>query len=137
MICGRLRRFQYFHFSATGKRTCRPWRAPLPLLDYVICKVFILCKEGTLQLKMGSQSAEILRQGIWASLTGGWFYDPRKPIFCNTFHMYLWLYLVCAPFSIYVVSSFILFTYNCDHELVGILIMKQRNQIIYPYAPLL
>uniref|UniRef100_A0A6A7FS33 Pecanex-like protein n=4 Tax=Hirondellea gigas TaxID=1518452 RepID=A0A6A7FS33_9CRUS len=51
---------------------------------------------------MGSQSMEILRQGVWASLTGGWFYDPRKPIFCNSFHLYLWLYLVCAPFSIYL-----------------------------------
>nr|XP_045624558.1 pecanex-like protein 1 isoform X2 [Procambarus clarkii] len=51
---------------------------------------------------MGSQSVEILRQGIWASLTGGWFYDPHQDVFCNTFHLYLWLYLVCAPFSIYL-----------------------------------
>ncbi|XP_071550449.1 uncharacterized protein pcx isoform X2 [Panulirus ornatus] len=51
---------------------------------------------------MGSQSVEILRQGIWASLTGGWFYDPHQDVFCNTFHLYLWLYLLCAPFSIYL-----------------------------------
>ncbi|XP_069973130.1 pecanex-like protein 1 isoform X2 [Penaeus vannamei] len=51
---------------------------------------------------MGSQSVEILRQGIWASLTGGWFHDPHQEVFCNTFHLYLWLYLVCAPFSIYL-----------------------------------
>ncbi|KAG7159248.1 Pecanex-like protein 1-like [Homarus americanus] len=51
---------------------------------------------------MGSQSVEILRQGIWASLTGGWFYDPHQDVFCNTFHLYLWLYLVCVPFSIYL-----------------------------------
>ncbi|XP_047739619.1 pecanex-like protein 2 [Hyalella azteca] len=49
---------------------------------------------------MGSQSVEILRQGVWASLTGGWFFDPGKSMFCNTFHLYMWLYLACAPFSI-------------------------------------
>ncbi|XP_076061039.1 pecanex isoform X2 [Oratosquilla oratoria] len=51
---------------------------------------------------MGSQSVEILRQGIWASLTGGWFHDPHQDVFCNTFHLYLWLYLVCAPFFVYL-----------------------------------
>ncbi|KAG0727081.1 Protein pecanex [Chionoecetes opilio] len=51
---------------------------------------------------MGSQGVEVLRQGIWASLTGGWFYDPHQHVFCNTFHLYLWLYLVCAPFFIYL-----------------------------------
>uniref|UniRef100_A0A1Y1K2E8 Pecanex-like protein n=1 Tax=Photinus pyralis TaxID=7054 RepID=A0A1Y1K2E8_PHOPY len=52
--------------------------------------------------RMGSQTLEILRQGIWASLTGGWFYDPHQDVFCNTFHLYLWLLLLCLPFSIYV-----------------------------------
>lgn len=54
--------------------------------------------------QMGSQTLEILRQGVWASLTGGWFYDPHQDEFCNTFHLYLWLFLLCLPFSIYVVS---------------------------------
>ncbi|XP_044747747.1 pecanex-like protein 1 [Coccinella septempunctata] len=52
--------------------------------------------------KMGSQTLEILRQGVWASLTGGWFYDPHQDIFCNTFHLYIWLFLLCFPFTIYV-----------------------------------
>ncbi|XP_066152937.1 pecanex-like protein 1 isoform X2 [Euwallacea fornicatus] len=51
---------------------------------------------------MGSQILEILRQGVWASITGGWFYDPSQNVFCNTFHMYVWLFLLCLPFSCYV-----------------------------------
>ena len=54
---------------------------------------------------MGSQTLEILRQGVWASLTGGWFYDPHQDIFCNTFHLYIWLFLLCLPFTLYLVSS--------------------------------
>lgn len=54
---------------------------------------------------MGSQTLEILRQGVWASLTGGWFYDPHQDIFCNTFHLYIWLFLLCLPFTIYLVSA--------------------------------
>ena len=56
------------------------------------------------QCKMGSHVLEILRQGLWASLTGGWFYDPRLSIFCNTFHLYLWLFLLCFPLTLYLVS---------------------------------
>ncbi|XP_011642737.1 pecanex-like protein 1 isoform X2 [Pogonomyrmex barbatus] len=51
---------------------------------------------------MGSQTLEILRQGIWASLTGGWFYDPHLDVFSNTFHLYVWLFLLCLPFTIYL-----------------------------------
>ncbi len=29
---------------------------------------------------MGFQTLEILRQGVWASVTGGWFYDPHYVI---------------------------------------------------------
>jgi hypothetical protein len=52
--------------------------------------------------QMGSQTLEILRQGVWASLTGGWFFDPHQDVFCNTFHLYIWLFLLCLPFTIYV-----------------------------------
>ena len=55
-------------------------------------------------VKMGSHILEILRQGLWASLTGGWFYDPHQSVFCNTFHLYLWLFLLCFPFTLYLVS---------------------------------
>ncbi|KYN37627.1 Pecanex-like protein 1 [Trachymyrmex septentrionalis] len=54
---------------------------------------------------MGSQTLEILRQGVWASLTGGWFYDPHLDIFSNTFHLYIWLFLLCLPFTIYLNSK--------------------------------
>lgn len=52
---------------------------------------------------MGSQTLEILRQGVWASLTGGYFYDPHQGVFCNVVHLYLWLYLLCSPFVAYLV----------------------------------
>lgn len=53
---------------------------------------------------MGSQTLEILRQGVWASLTGGWFYDPHQNVFCNAVHLYLWMFLLCSPFVTYLVS---------------------------------
>ena len=49
---------------------------------------------------MGSQTLSILRQGVWASLTGGWYYDPKQSHFSNVFHLYLWLLFVCLPFTI-------------------------------------
>ncbi|VDO04204.1 unnamed protein product [Haemonchus placei] len=49
--------------------------------------------------------AEILRQGIWASLTGGWYYEPSHSIFCNTVHLYLWLVLLIIPFVVGLVTS--------------------------------
>jgi len=64
---------------------------------------------------MGSQTLEILRQGVWASLTGGWFYDPHQDIFCNTFHLYIWLFLLCLPFTLYLVSftfELIIYSFN-------------------------
>ncbi|XP_015768374.1 PREDICTED: pecanex-like protein 3 [Acropora digitifera] len=54
---------------------------------------------------MGSQTLEILRQGVWASLTGGWFFDPHQEIFTNTFHFYLWIVLLCLPFSLYLATA--------------------------------
>lgn len=54
---------------------------------------------------MGSQTLEILRQGFWASITGGWFFDPRQAIFCNTFHMYLWIYLLLLPFTTFLITG--------------------------------
>lgn len=57
---------------------------------------------------MGSQTLEILRQGVWASLTGGYFYDPHQGVFCNVVHLYLWLYLLCSPFVAYLVSNYYL-----------------------------
>lgn len=54
---------------------------------------------------MGSQTLEILRQGL-GSLTGGWFYDPsNKTTFANAVHLYIYLFLLCSPFVTYLVSS--------------------------------
>ncbi|XP_067942031.1 pecanex-like protein 1 [Watersipora subatra] len=49
---------------------------------------------------MGHHAIEVLRQGVWASLTGGWFYDPHLNLFSNTFHLYLWMFFLITPFVI-------------------------------------
>lgn len=55
--------------------------------------------------KMGSQALQILRQGVWASLTGGWYVDPHQSTFSNCFHLYLWIFLLAFPFLLYMVSG--------------------------------
>ncbi|KAM9777295.1 pecanex-like protein 1 [Neosynchiropus ocellatus] len=52
---------------------------------------------------MGSQTLQILRQGVWASVTGGWYYDPDQNTFVNALHLYIWLFLLCCPFTLYMV----------------------------------
>eukprot|EP00062_Callorhinchus_milii_P008711 gi/632951714/ref/XP_007891451.1/ PREDICTED: pecanex-like protein 1 isoform X2 [Callorhinchus milii] len=51
---------------------------------------------------MGSQTLQILRQGVWASITGGWYFDPHQNTFVNAFHLYTWLFLLCFPFTLYM-----------------------------------
>uniref|UniRef100_UPI00398EB6B0 pecanex-like protein 3 n=1 Tax=Pristiophorus japonicus TaxID=55135 RepID=UPI00398EB6B0 len=51
---------------------------------------------------MGSQALQILRQGVWASLTGGWYFDPHQSKFSNCFHLYVWLLLLCFPFLLFM-----------------------------------
>ncbi|XP_067877905.1 pecanex-like protein 3 isoform X2 [Heterodontus francisci] len=51
---------------------------------------------------MGSQVLQILRQGVWASLTGGWYFDPHQSKFSNCFHLYVWLFLLCFPFLLFM-----------------------------------
>lgn len=55
-------------------------------------------------MAMGSQVLQILRQGVWASLTGGWFFDPHQSTFSNCFHLYTWIFLLTFPFLLYMVS---------------------------------
>lgn len=64
---------------------------------------------------MGSHALEVARQGFWGSVTGGWFYDPHQGIFCNTLHLYLWLFLLCLPFGVHLAfgSSVIAWTLYC------------------------
>ncbi|XP_014902256.1 pecanex-like protein 3 isoform X1 [Poecilia latipinna] len=51
---------------------------------------------------MGSQALQILRQGVWASLTGGWYVDPHQSTFSNCIHLYLWIFLLTFPFLLYM-----------------------------------
>jgi len=82
---------------------------------------------------MGSQTLEILRQGVWASITGGWFYDPSQNLFCNTFHLYVWLFLLCLPFSFYVYlppSKLIWYVYCCLVA-IGLGVIKFVNYFLH------
>ena len=53
---------------------------------------------------MGSQVVQTLRQGVWASLTGGWYHDPEQNKFNNSCHLYLWIFLLMLPLSLHLVS---------------------------------
>lgn len=53
---------------------------------------------------MGSQVVQTLRQGVWASLTGGWYHDPDQNKFNNSCHLYLWIFLLMLPLSLHLVS---------------------------------
>ncbi|XP_074039325.1 pecanex isoform X2 [Leptinotarsa decemlineata] len=79
--------------------------------------------------QMGSQTLEILRQGVWASLTGGWFYDPHQDVFCNTFHLYIWLFLLCLPLTIYVYfpPTWYVWYFYCGSVTLGLTILKLAN----------
>uniref|UniRef100_A0A8C3RPV0 Pecanex-like protein n=1 Tax=Chelydra serpentina TaxID=8475 RepID=A0A8C3RPV0_CHESE len=54
---------------------------------------------------MGSQALQILRQGVWAALSGGWYQDPHQGAGVNALHLYLWLFLLGFPFTLYMVSA--------------------------------
>uniref|UniRef100_A0A673FNS2 Pecanex-like protein n=1 Tax=Sinocyclocheilus rhinocerous TaxID=307959 RepID=A0A673FNS2_9TELE len=51
---------------------------------------------------MGSQVVQTLRQGVWASLTGGWYHDPEQNKFNNSCHLYLWMFLLILPLSLHL-----------------------------------
>ena len=51
---------------------------------------------------MPAHELEVLRQGLWASLTGGWYYDPHADYFANTFHTYTWLLFLCLPLGLHL-----------------------------------
>ncbi|XP_065365040.1 protein pecanex [Calliphora vicina] len=78
---------------------------------------------------MGSQTLEILRQGVWASLTGGWFYDPHQSVFCNVVHLYLWLFLLCTPFVAYLYfpETWLTWCIYCILTSVTVLLLKVAN----------
>ncbi|CAK7303531.1 Pecanex-like protein 2 [Vulpes lagopus] len=53
---------------------------------------------------MVSQALQLLRQGVWAALTGGWYHDPEHSKFTNSCHLYLWLFLLLLPLALHLVS---------------------------------
>lgn len=55
---------------------------------------------------MGSQVVQTLRQGVWASVTGGWYHDPDQNKFNNSCHLYLWIFLLMLPLSLHLVSFY-------------------------------
>lgn len=54
---------------------------------------------------MVSQVLQLLRQGVWAALTGGWYHDPEQSKFTNSCHLYLWLFLLLLPLTLHLVSG--------------------------------
>ncbi|UMM13980.1 hypothetical protein L5515_001989 [Caenorhabditis briggsae] len=56
-------------------------------------------------MSVGTHIAEVIRQGIWASLTGGWYYEPGFSIFCNTLHLYVWFVLIILPLVLGIVTT--------------------------------
>ncbi|ETE65322.1 Pecanex-like protein 2, partial [Ophiophagus hannah] len=51
---------------------------------------------------MVSQAVQLLRQGVWAALTGGWYHDPEQSKFTNSCHLYLWLFLLLLPMALHL-----------------------------------
>ncbi|KAL4640844.1 pecanex-like protein 2 isoform X2 [Arapaima gigas] len=51
---------------------------------------------------MGSHVVQTLRQGVWASLTGGWYHDPDQNKFNNSCHLYTWMFLLVLPLSLHL-----------------------------------
>ncbi|XP_074390112.1 uncharacterized protein LOC141727724 isoform X2 [Zonotrichia albicollis] len=44
----------------------------------------------------GEAVLQVLRQGVWASLTGGCFLEPQLGAFANCVRLYVWLFLLGA-----------------------------------------
>ena len=52
------------------------------------------------------------QQGVWASLSGGWYYESRYSSFTNIFHLYIWLFLLSFPFLLYLVGGYFVFLFS-------------------------
>ncbi|KAM4754324.1 pecanex-like protein 1 isoform 1-T4 [Cyanocitta cristata] len=50
---------------------------------------------------VGTAVLQVLRQGVWASLTGGCFLDPQLGAFANCVRLYVWLFLLGLPLGLY------------------------------------
>ncbi|XP_063507825.1 pecanex-like protein 1 isoform X7 [Pongo pygmaeus] len=78
---------------------------------------------------MGSQTLQILRQGVWAALSGGWYYDPHQATFVNALHLYLWLFLLGLPFTLYMAlpSTMIIVAVYCPVIAAVFIVLKMVN----------
>nr|XP_034969047.1 pecanex-like protein 1 isoform X5 [Zootoca vivipara] len=78
---------------------------------------------------MGSQVLQILRQGVWAALSGGWYQDPHQGAGVNALHLYLWLFLLGFPFTLYMAlpSSMVIVAIYCPVIATLFIILKMVN----------
>uniref|UniRef100_A0AAY4CQE5 Pecanex-like protein n=1 Tax=Denticeps clupeoides TaxID=299321 RepID=A0AAY4CQE5_9TELE len=78
---------------------------------------------------MGSQVVQTLRQGVWASLTGGWYHDPDQNKFNNSCHLYLWLFLVMLPLSLHLAlpPTTLSLTIYCVSVTIFFILIKSVN----------
>ncbi|XP_058843336.1 pecanex-like protein 1 isoform X3 [Acipenser ruthenus] len=78
---------------------------------------------------MGCQTLQIMRQGVWASVTGGWYYDPHQNTFVNALHLYIWMFLLCFPFTLYMAlpSSMLIVGIYCGVIAAVFLLLKVVN----------
>uniref|UniRef100_A0A671LA64 Pecanex-like protein n=1 Tax=Sinocyclocheilus anshuiensis TaxID=1608454 RepID=A0A671LA64_9TELE len=74
---------------------------------------------------MGSQVVQTLRQGVWASLTGGWYHNPEQNKFNNSCHLYLWMFLLMLPLSLNLVSDTM--PIYCTSVTVFFIVIKMVN----------
>ncbi|XP_019406987.1 PREDICTED: pecanex-like protein 1 isoform X4 [Crocodylus porosus] len=78
---------------------------------------------------MGSQVLQILRQGVWAALSGGWYQDPHQGAGVNALHLYLWLFLLGFPFTLYMAlpSSMVIVAVYCPVIAALFIVLKMVN----------
>uniref|UniRef100_A0A672JJA4 Pecanex-like protein n=1 Tax=Salarias fasciatus TaxID=181472 RepID=A0A672JJA4_SALFA len=78
---------------------------------------------------MGSQVVQTLRQGVWASLTGGWYHDPDQNKFNNSCHLYLWIFLLMLPLSLHLAlpPTTMALSIYCSSITVFFVLIKMAN----------
>ncbi|XP_029377036.1 pecanex-like protein 2 [Echeneis naucrates] len=78
---------------------------------------------------MGTQVVQTLRQGVWASLTGGWYHEPDQNKFNNSCHLYLWIFLLMLPLSLHLAlpPTTIALSIYCTSITVFFILIKLAN----------
>lgn len=77
---------------------------------------------------MGFQALSILTEGIWASITGGWYYDKKQSHFSNLFHLYIWLIFLCLPFVNFIfVNTYLSWLLYCTFIGIIFTVIKLGN----------